>query len=100
MTAADRARANAARFSPTTEQAADQARAARTARTKPIRSSLDLPPARHHALRAREAELMQEHNAVRGLRQHLLSAMVATYLTDEAFARRVDAQLAEDLRRK
>lgn len=98
MTAADRNRANAARFSPSTEQAADQARAARTARTKPVRSSLDLPPARHHALRAREIELMRELGAVRGVRQALVSAMVHVYMTDETVARRVDEQLADDLR--
>ena len=100
MTAADRARANAARFSttPPVEQAAEQARAARTARTKPIRSSLDLPPARHHALRAREVELAQELGAVRGVRQALVSAMVHVFLTDVTVARRVEAQLAEDLR--
>jgi hypothetical protein len=67
-------------------------------RAKPIRSSLDLPPHRHYALRDRENELIRQYAAVRGLRQALLSAMVAVYLTDEAFARRVDAQLANDLR--
>ena len=98
MTTPDDRAADRAALFPRLERAAEQARAARTARTKPVRSSLDLPPARHHALRAREVELMRELGAVRGIRQALVSAMVHVYMTDEAFARRVDAQLADDLR--
>jgi hypothetical protein len=85
--------------------AAERLAAARThepaqpaARVKDIRSSLDLSPARHRALRAREIELADELGAVRGIRQPLLAAMVAVYLTDEAFARRVNAELARNLR--
>lgn len=97
MTSADRARHTAARFSAA---APPPDTAAPTVRTAPVRSSLDLPPGRHHALRERELELMRELGAVRGIRQYLLAAMVRAYLTDERTARLVDGHLAEDLRKR
>lgn len=96
MTAADRAR-TAAKFSAQpVEHAAEQARAARTARVKDVRITFDLPPVRHHALVQRCAEEAQSTGRARITRQDLLSALVALYLTDETTARKVRGLLADE----
>lgn len=64
-------------------------------RGKPIRSTVDLPPARHHALRAWCDETAVQLGKARVTTQDVMRTLVARVLTDETLARKI----RDDLRK-
>jgi hypothetical protein len=93
-TTADRIREKAARLQQRqTETAEDRpARPAPTAaavHTKPVRSTVDLPPVQHAALKSWCGETAVEIGRSRVTTQDVLRALVARLLTDETLARKI-----------
>lgn len=76
----------------------ERALAPRTAtpHAKPIRSTVDLAPARHAALKAWCGETAVEIGRSRVTTQDVLRALVGRLLTDETLARKIRADLRED----
>lgn len=63
---------------------------------KPIRSTVDLPPARHRSLKAWSAETATEIGRARVTTQEVINALVHLLLTDETLARKVRNDLRQD----
>jgi hypothetical protein len=64
-----------------------------TARKDPYRRTVDLLPARHHALNERQQELAVALGVARVPGQYVLEELVTLYLTDETTARKLAARL-------
>lgn len=103
MSSAERARALAAKFSPPGEAQAEKPAippgvATRpTARTKRVRRTVDLPVARHHALKEWCQTTAVQLGVADVSGQDVLNALVARLLTDETLARKIRADLEEQL---
>lgn len=111
---ADKLKAKAARIAakkdaarPSTEKAQREERTAEdreralaprtaTPHVKPIRSTVDLPPTRHAALKMWCGETAVEIGRSRVTTQDVLRALVGRLLTDETLARKIRADLRED----
>lgn len=65
---------------------------------KPIRSTVDLPPARHRSLKAWSAETATEIGRARVTTQEVINALVHRMLTDETLARKIRDDLRTDVR--
>ncbi|MFD4676998.1 hypothetical protein ACFWNN_45295 [Lentzea sp. NPDC058450] len=63
--------------------------------TKPIRSTVDLPPVQHHGLKDWCSETAVMIGKTRVTTQDVVRAMVARLLTDETFARSIRADLTK-----
>lgn len=72
------------------------ARAPRVRATR-VRSTVDLPPARHAALKAWCADSAIQLGEVRITTQQTINALVHLLLTDELMSRRVRAAIADEL---
>ena len=96
--AEDRIRQLAARRAATQEPGAEpqKARAPRVRATR-VRSTVDLPPARHAALKAWCADSAVQLGQARITTQQTIDALVHLMLTDEAMSRRVRAVIADEL---
>ena len=81
------------------EQRAEERTQARvqTERSRPVRRSLDLSPTHHARLAAWCTETAVELGAARITGQDVLRALVARLLTDETLARKIRADLADDI---
>lgn len=66
-----------------------------TARTKPIRRTVDLSPARHRALNERQEELATQLGVADVPGQYMLEELVALYLTDETTTRKLNKRVSE-----
>lgn len=104
MSRAEQIRAQEARRQERREAAADpeQSRAASATRApavraKPVRKTVDLPPARYAALSAWCSETAVQIGAARVTGQQVLNALVARLLTDETLARKIRTDIADDL---
>jgi len=75
------------------ERAAAAARASRTVQTKPVRRTVDLPPARHHALTAWAQEEALRLGVARVYGQNVINELIHLLLTDETTSRKVHAAL-------
>lgn len=64
-----------------------------TARTKPVRRTVDLLPARHHRLKERQQELAVQLGVAEVPGQYVLEELVTLYLTDETTARKLAARV-------
>lgn len=69
----------------------------RSERSRPVRRSLDLSPTHHARLTEWCTEAAIELGAARITGQDVLRALVARLLTDETLARKIRADLADDL---
>ena len=65
---------------------------------KPIRSTVDLPPARHRSLKAWSAATATEIGRARVTTQEVINALVHRMLTDETLARKIKDDLRTDVR--
>jgi predicted dienelactone hydrolase len=65
---------------------------------KPIRSTVDLSPARHRSLKAWSAETATEIGRARVTTQEVINALVHRMLTDETLARKIRDDLRTDVR--
>lgn len=74
-------------------------RAAPAVRAKPVRKTVDLPPARYAALNAWCSETAVRIGTSRVTGQQVFNALVSRLLTDETLARKIRADLSEDLGR-
>lgn len=104
-TAADRIKAKTERIKAVhqhdtpAEVAAAPARplpAAAAVQTKPVRSTVDLSPARHAALKRWSGEIAVEIGRSRVTTQDVLRALVVRLLTDEVLARKIRDDLRQD----
>ena len=91
--AADRARERALRFSAPGEQPAPEPARRPGARVRPVRSTVDLPPTRHHALSTWQQEQASMLGVARVSRQEVIDELVGLLLTDAATERKVIAAL-------
>ena len=69
----------------------------RTERSRPVRRTVDLSPVHHAKLTEWCAETAVELGAARVTGQDVLRTLVARLLTDETLARKIRADLADDL---
>jgi hypothetical protein len=69
-------------------------------RAKAGRKTVDLPPQRYVALIEWRAESARQLGVARVIGQDVLAGLVELLLTDETTARRLRAQLADDLPRR
>ncbi|MER7117358.1 hypothetical protein ABT332_22980 [Saccharomonospora azurea] len=67
-----------------------------TPHAKPIRSTVDLPPVRHAALKSWCGETAVELGRSRVTTQDVVRALIARLLTDETLARKIRADLRKD----
>ncbi len=74
--------------------AAEQLDSADSARTKPVRRSVDLSPSHHARLTQWCAETADVIGTARVTGQDVIRALVARLLMDEALARRIRADLS------
>lgn len=65
--------------------------------TKPVRRTVDLPPARHAALTQWCADTAVQLGASRITGQQTINALIHLLLTDELMSRRVRAAIADKL---
>lgn len=77
--------------------AAEQLHRAESARTKPVRRSVDLSPAHHTRLTQWCAETADMIGTARVTGQDVIRALVARLLMDEALAQRIRADLSIDI---
>jgi hypothetical protein len=70
--------------------------AAPEVQTKPVRSTVDLSPARHAALKRWSGEIAVEIGRSRVTTQDVLRALVVRLLTDEVLARKIQDDLRQD----
>ncbi|HEV7453278.1 MAG TPA: hypothetical protein VGO16_18235 [Pseudonocardiaceae bacterium] len=77
--------------------AVEQLRCADSARTKPVRRSVDLSPAHHTRLTQWCAETADMIGTARVTGQDVIRALVARLLMDEALAQRIRADLSVNL---
>lgn len=66
-------------------------------RAKPVRKTVDLPPARYRALTDWCTETATSIGVTRVTGQAVINALVARLLTDETLARRLRADLTDEL---
>lgn len=93
---ADRAAATAVEDQPSTRAPAPR-RAAPQVRTATVRKTVDLPPTRYQALSTWCSETAVQLGTSRITGQQVLNTLVARLLTDETLARKIRADLADDL---
>jgi hypothetical protein len=96
MTTRDR-RATAAKFSASAANDEPAPAVRSTARTKRVRRTVDLAPARHHALTRWCEDVAMELGVARVSGQDVISALVGRLLTDELLARKIRGDLERDL---
>lgn len=100
---AEQIRAQETRRSERRAAAADpeQTRAPRhqapAVRAKPVRKTVDLPPARYAALTAWCSETAVSLGQSRVTGQQVFNALVSRLLSDETLARKIRADLAEEI---
>lgn len=97
-TRAERARAKHERIQAMQQATAEDAPRSRvqSARSRPVRRTVDLSPVQHQRLAQWCAETAIELGAARVTGQDALRALVARLLTDETLARKIRADLADD----
>ena len=99
MSRRDQAKDLAARFSSAREQESAKSETPKktTARTKRVRRTVDLPVARHHALREWCANTAIQLGVAQVTGQDVMNALVARLLRDETLARKIRQDLEEEL---
>jgi hypothetical protein len=80
---------------PRTEDRPPDVSAPRTERTRKVRKTVDLAPARHHALKTWLDETAIELGRATVTSQDVLDALVGRLLTDETLARKIRVDLAD-----
>jgi hypothetical protein len=100
---AERMRAKvAATNAPATDQEApaQPLPAAMKIHDKPVRSTVDLPPLRHNALKQWCGQAAHDIGVSRVTTQDVLRVMVTRLLTDATFARQIEDELRKEFARK
>lgn len=86
-----------ARRSTAEDEKPAQRRVAPSVRARPVRKTVDLPPQRYAALTSWCAETAVQLGTSRVTGQQVLNSLVARLLTDETLARKIRADLADEI---